>query len=70
MFGYDEVAAEVNKICVGDCYKRPRTECPYYGVCSMRLPEGEECEQERTEKFEAALIKRYYELNPKSVTKA
>ena len=70
MFGYDEVVAEVNKICDSNCFSTPKTDCPYYCVCQMCLPDGAEYEQERTEIFEAALMKRYYELHPRSVTKA
>lgn len=62
LYGYDEAAAAVNKICDSKCYASPKINCPFYEVCKMRLPEGADSEKDRTEKFEAALIQRYQEL--------
>ncbi len=62
LYDYDEAAAAVNRICDSNCYVRPKTDCPFYAVCNMVLSKGADAEKERTEAFEAAVIKRYHEL--------
>ena len=59
---YDRVASEINKICDSCCWHTPRPDCPFYSVCTDPAFDVISDEWERTEAFEAALVRRFREL--------
>ena len=65
---YDKIAVEVNKICTADCWKNPRHDCPYYCVCANEALTQSPDEYERTQRFENAIVARYYQLHREAAT--
>lgn len=59
---YDEAAREINKICTSDCWKNPKTDCPYFDICTDLALIQNPDEYERTRAFEDAMTGRYMKL--------
>lgn len=63
MSTYDEAVAYANTICDTDCWETPKTSCPFYPICSMRL--NGDTAADRTEQFEFAFAAKFDELKEK-----